>query len=115
MAFFVTAPHLVLLTLHPNSAIRFSWCLFSVYVYCMSFSAPGSEEAVDKGYTYIIVPSPDMTTCLLDKTNIATMKLSVEAKGYMEWRVSDYAFINTRKDGQGWLTVMMVPPGVLDP
>ena len=63
----------------------------------MSLPAPGSEDAVDKGYTYIIAPSPDMTTCLLDKTNIATMKLSVEAKGYMEWRVSDLCFYRYKK------------------
>ena len=72
------------MSLSPSSLIF----LVSLLYPALFVSADGTEEGVDEGYTYVIEPSPDMTTCLLDKARIKDMVLKVECKGYKEWRVS---------------------------
>ena len=48
---------------------------------------PNSKEGVNRGYTYVVEPSLEWMGCILDKTIINAMKLKVESKGYIEWRV----------------------------
>ena len=52
-------------------------------------SAPGTEQGVDEGYTYVIEPSPDWLLCLLQKSSVDTMVLKLVSTGYTQWRVSE--------------------------